>query len=156
MKSELRNHIIEENKYYSLLEGNPQYKLQGRSNNKVVVGIIKGDPNQHNETDQLNFKYFDTWKDAYIQLQGGNIDMKTTKTNKSTYEAMNIIRETFNCVGTYKYILDNEIIEGYEYKEINENYHDQFTPILKVECSDGYFYATNHKDDVKNKFKKAN
>ncbi|MED4787079.1 hypothetical protein P9654_06910 [Bacillus atrophaeus] len=77
--------------------------------------------------------------------------MEFVKTNKSTYEAMEIIRETFNCVGTYEYILDNEVIECYEYKEVNENYKDEFTPIIKVECTDGYFYATNYKNDVKNR-----
>ncbi|MCY7947945.1 hypothetical protein P8891_05730 [Bacillus atrophaeus] len=78
--------------------------------------------------------------------------MEFVKTNKSTYEAMKIIVATFNCVGRYKYILDNEIIEGYyEYKEVNEKNEDEFTPIVKVECIDGYFYATNHKNDVKNR-----
>jgi hypothetical protein len=78
--------------------------------------------------------------------------MELIKTNKGTYEAMKIIRATFNCVGTYEYThQDGEIIEGYEYKEVNENFEDEFTPIAKVECSDGYFYATNHKNDIKNR-----
>ncbi|MED4567604.1 hypothetical protein [Bacillus atrophaeus] len=64
---------------------------------------------------------------------------------------MKIIGATFNCVGTYEYILDNEFIEGYEYKEVNENNKDEFTPIVKVECTDGCFYATNYKNDVKNR-----
>ncbi|MED3677088.1 MULTISPECIES: hypothetical protein [Bacillus] len=77
--------------------------------------------------------------------------MDFVKTNKHTYEAMEIIRATFNCVGTYEYILDNEVIKGYEYKEVNENYKSEFTPIIKVECIDGHFYATNYKNDVKNR-----
>lgn len=70
MRSELRNHIIEENKYSTLLKNNPQYRLQGRDvkSNKVVVGIIKGDPEEYKPYHHLNFKYFDTWKEAYTQL----------------------------------------------------------------------------------------
>jgi hypothetical protein len=78
--------------------------------------------------------------------------MELIKTNKNTYEAMKIIGATFNCVGTYKFThQDGEVIEGYEYKEVNENSEDEFTPIVKVECADGYFYTTNYKDDVKNR-----
>jgi hypothetical protein len=69
--NELRNKITEENKYYNLLTSNPQYRPQGYSltMKKVVVGIIKGDPKEYNQvTDHLNFKYFNTWKDAYMQL----------------------------------------------------------------------------------------
>ncbi|MFC8152131.1 hypothetical protein ACFUP3_20945 [Bacillus paralicheniformis] len=77
--------------------------------------------------------------------------MEKLKTNKSTYEAMKIIGATFNCVGAYEYILDGEVIEGYErYEEVNENNKNEFMPIIKVECIDGYFYATNYKNDVKN------
>jgi hypothetical protein len=71
MREQLRKHIAEENKYYSLLENNPKYRLQGYCTKlkKVVVGIIKGDPKAYKqERDNLNFKSFDTWKDAYIQL----------------------------------------------------------------------------------------
>ncbi|MDM5298103.1 hypothetical protein QUF51_08020 [Bacillus pumilus] len=79
--------------------------------------------------------------------------MELVKTDKGTYEAMRIIGATFNCVGTYKFThQDGEIIEGYEYKEVNEDNQDEFTPIVKVECADGYFYATNYKNDVKNRF----
>ena len=61
--------IVEENKYIDLLKSNKQYRLQGNKNKKVIVGIIKGDPEQYNQgTDNLNFMYFDTWKEAYIQL----------------------------------------------------------------------------------------
>jgi hypothetical protein len=77
--------------------------------------------------------------------------MELIKTNKGTYEAMKIIGATFNCIGTYSYTLDGEVIEGYEYKEVNENFEDEFNPMAKVECADGYFYTTNHKDDVKNR-----
>lgn len=71
MKSELRNHIIEEKEYYDLLKNNQQFRLQGwdSKSNKVVVGIIQGDPKEYNQgTEHLNFKYFDTWKEAYSQL----------------------------------------------------------------------------------------
>lgn len=73
MNNELKNHIAEENKHYDLLKSNPQYRLQGycMKMDKVVVGIIKGDPSKYTQgqgTDNLNFKYFNTWKDAYIQL----------------------------------------------------------------------------------------
>lgn len=77
--------------------------------------------------------------------------MKIVKTNKGTYEAMKIIGSTFNFVGTYEYTLDGEIINGYEYEEVDGNNEDEFTPIAKVECNDGYFYATNYKDDVENR-----
>lgn len=89
--------------------------------------------------------------DGRVLYRREMMKMEFVKTNKSTYEAMKIIGATFNCVGTYEYILDNEVIEGYEYKEINENNKDEFTPIVKVECTDGYFYATNYKNDVKNR-----
>lgn len=71
MREQLRKQIAEENKYINLLKNNPQYSLQGYCTKmkKVIVGIIKGDPKEYKqETDHLNFKYFDTWKDAYIQL----------------------------------------------------------------------------------------
>lgn len=68
LNNELRKFIVEENKYYSLLESNPQYKLQGRQDKKVVVGIVKGDQEKYKVTDALIFKYFDTWKEAYTQL----------------------------------------------------------------------------------------
>lgn len=70
LNNEIRKRIVAENKYYSLLESNPQYRMQGYSlkDRKVVVGIIKGDTRKYKETDHLNFKYFDTWEEAYIQL----------------------------------------------------------------------------------------
>lgn len=70
MRAELRNKIVEENKYYSLLESNPKYRLQGRSmkDNKVIVGIIKGDLENYKHTDHLEFKSYDSWKEAYLQL----------------------------------------------------------------------------------------
>ncbi|WNO29755.1 hypothetical protein [Bacillus phage SDFMU_Pbc] len=78
--------------------------------------------------------------------------MELIRTTKGTYDAMNIIRSTFNCVGSYEFThSDGELIEGYEYKGIDEDSQDEFTPIIKVECSDGYFYATNYKNDVKNR-----
>jgi hypothetical protein len=69
MNNELRKHIVEENKYIELLKSNPQYRLQGRQGKKVIVGIIKGDPKEYKITDHLIFKGFDTWKDAYMQLE---------------------------------------------------------------------------------------
>lgn len=68
MRKELREFIIEENKYYALLENNKQYRLQGSQGGKVIVGIIKGDRIEYKQTDHLIFKCFDTWKEAYLQL----------------------------------------------------------------------------------------
>lgn len=68
MRSELRKRIIEENHYIDLLKSNPQYRLQGSKDGKKIVGIIKGDPENYKETDHLNFKSFNSWKDAYNQL----------------------------------------------------------------------------------------
>jgi hypothetical protein len=71
MRKELRGFIIEENRYIELLKSNPQFRLQGScmKTNKKIVGIIQGDPEEYNQvTDHLNFKYFNTWKDAYMQL----------------------------------------------------------------------------------------
>ncbi|MFA7157507.1 MAG: hypothetical protein WC123_07480 [Bacilli bacterium] len=71
MRKELREHIIEENKYYDLLISNPRYKPCGCSKDfkKRIVGIIKGDPSEYIQgIDRLDFKYFDSWKDAYTQL----------------------------------------------------------------------------------------
>jgi hypothetical protein len=68
MRKELRKFIEEENKYIDLLKSNPQCRLQGHHDKKVIVGIIKGDPNEYKITDHLIFKGFDTWKEAYIQL----------------------------------------------------------------------------------------
>ena len=77
MRKELREHIKEENKYSDLLKSNPKYRLQGCTADfkKVVVGIIKGDPTEYKSyRDHLDFKYFDSWKDAYIQLENKNIN----------------------------------------------------------------------------------
>lgn len=71
MNYALRNKIIKENKFYSLLESNKQYRLQEycMKTKKVVVGIIQGDPEKYNTgTGKLTFKYFDTWENAYTQL----------------------------------------------------------------------------------------
>ena len=70
MRSEFKEKITEENNYYDLLKSNSQYRLQGwdSKSNKVVVGIIQGDPKEYKPFHNLEFKYFDTWKDAYIQL----------------------------------------------------------------------------------------
>lgn len=71
MNNELKKKIAEENKHYDLLKSNPQYRLQGycMEKKKVVVGIIQGDTKEYKqEKDHLNFKYFDTWKNAYMQL----------------------------------------------------------------------------------------
>ena len=71
MNEKYREHIKEENMHYDLLKANPQYKPCGRSKDfkKVIVGIIKGNPSEYKQgIDHLNFKYFDTWKDAYLQL----------------------------------------------------------------------------------------
>ncbi|WP_144509932.1 hypothetical protein [Bacillus sp. FJAT-22090] len=71
MRKELKEKITEENKYYDLLTNNPQYRLQGYSmeQKKVIVGIIKGNPKEYKqEMDHLSFEYFDTWKEAYLQL----------------------------------------------------------------------------------------
>ncbi|WP_425203643.1 hypothetical protein [Priestia megaterium] len=76
--------------------------------------------------------------------------MKTIQTNIGTYEAMKIISATSNYVGVYEYThQDGELIEGYEYKEINKDHKNEFVPVVKVECADGYFYSTNYDDDVK-------
>jgi hypothetical protein len=69
MNKELRNFIVEENHYIDLLKSNPQYRLQGRQGKKVIVGIIKGNPEEYKITDHLIFKSFNTWKEAYNQLQ---------------------------------------------------------------------------------------
>lgn len=71
MRKELREHIKEENKYADLLKSNPKYRLCGCSKNfkKRIVGIIQGDPVEYIQgIDRLDFEYFDSWKDAYIQL----------------------------------------------------------------------------------------
>ena len=68
MREELRKFIQEENKYYDLLQSNPQFRLQGAKRNKVIVGVIEGDPEDYKPYHHLNFKYFDTWKNAYFEL----------------------------------------------------------------------------------------
>lgn len=71
MNSELREHMKQENFYHDLLTKHPQYRLQGYNMKlkKVVIGIINGNPEEYKEyRDHLNFRYFNTWKDAYMQL----------------------------------------------------------------------------------------
>lgn len=71
MRSELKNKIVEENHFYKLLQQNSQYRLQGwsKTKNKVAVGIIKGNPEDYKEwRDHLDFKYYDSWKEAYQEL----------------------------------------------------------------------------------------
>ena len=71
MTNELKERIKEENKYYVLLKSNPKYILQGCSmkTKKRIVGIIRGNINEYHVTDFLDYKYFDSWKDAYTQLE---------------------------------------------------------------------------------------
>jgi len=70
MNSELREHIKEENKYYDLLKSNPRYKPQGcnMKTKKRIVGIIRGNPKDYKPFHFLDYKYFDSWKDACMQL----------------------------------------------------------------------------------------
>lgn len=70
MNKERREHIKEENMYYNLLKSNPKYIPQGYNMKlkKRVVGIIRGNPDEHHPCDFLDYKYFDSWKDAYINL----------------------------------------------------------------------------------------
>lgn len=49
--------------------------------------------------------------DGRVLYRREMMKMEFVKTNKSTYEAMKIIGATFNCVGTYEYILDNEVLK---------------------------------------------
>jgi len=67
---EFRKYIEEENKHYDLLKSNPRFKPQGMTKDfkKVVVGIIRGNLEEYHVSDFLDYKYFDSWKDAYIEL----------------------------------------------------------------------------------------
>jgi hypothetical protein len=71
MTEEYRKYIIEENKYYDLLKSNPRYRPSGRTKDfkKVVVGIIRGNLEEYHPCDFLDYKYFGSWKDAYLQLE---------------------------------------------------------------------------------------
>lgn len=71
MNKKLKQYIKEENKYIDLLKGNPRFRQQGYSMRlkKVVVGVIQGNPKEYNKVkDTLDYKYFDTWKEAYLKL----------------------------------------------------------------------------------------
>lgn len=71
MKKELKEHIKEENKYIDLLNNNPKYipSCYNMDKQKVVVGVIQGNPKEYNKVkDTLDYKYFDTWKEAYLKL----------------------------------------------------------------------------------------
>lgn len=70
MRKDFKEFVIEENRHYDLLQSNPQFRLQGRDKktNKVVVGIIQGNPEDYKPYHHLKFKYFDSWKEAYLQL----------------------------------------------------------------------------------------
>ena len=70
MRKELRERVEEENYYYDLLKAIPQYILQGYNMKikKRVVGIIRGNPEEYKPYHFLDYEYFDSWKDAYIQL----------------------------------------------------------------------------------------
>lgn len=71
MTEEYRKYIIEENKYYDLLKSNPRFKPQGCTKDfkKVIVGIIRGSLEEYHPCDFLDYQYFDSWKDAYLQLE---------------------------------------------------------------------------------------
>ena len=71
MRKELKDYIIEENKYIDLLKSNPKYRLQDYSmkSKKFVIGVIQGNPKQYDPIrDILKYKYFNTWKEAYFEL----------------------------------------------------------------------------------------
>lgn len=71
MREGYREYIIEENKYYDLLISNPRFKPCGCTKDfkKRIVGIAQGDPSEYRQgVDRLDFKYFNSWKDAYMQL----------------------------------------------------------------------------------------
>jgi len=81
MTNELKERIKEENKYYVLLKSNPKYILQGCSmkTKKRIVGIIRGNINEYHVTDFLDYKYFDSWKDAYMQLELNKCTVQTVE-----------------------------------------------------------------------------
>ena len=71
MRNELIKYIKDENKYINFFSNNDRYIVIGwdRKKNKKVIGIIQGDVNEFKiYRDHLEFRYFNTYKDAYNQL----------------------------------------------------------------------------------------
>lgn len=75
------------------------------------------------------------------------------KIELNAYEAMAKMQKTCEFLGGYNYIMpDGEIING-EWQTITD---DEYTPIAKVECKDGYFFTTNYRKSVEKLLKGAN
>jgi len=71
--------------------------------------------------------------------------MKNYKTSLGTYEAMTKMQNTCEFLGSYNYTMeDGEVING-EWQTIIE---DEYTPIVKVECKNGYFCVTDYAKSV--------
>jgi len=79
--------------------------------------------------------------------------MTNHKTSLGTYEAMEKMRKTCEFLGSYNYAMeDGEVIAG-EWQTITE---DEYTPIVKVECKNGYFCVTDYTKNVEKLLKEAN
>ena len=75
------------------------------------------------------------------------------KTTVNTYETINLLRATAGVtIGDYKYNLDNEVIEGYDYETTENLSKNKFIPVVRIECNDGWVEATNYKNTLDNLF----
>lgn len=96
-------------------------------------------------------------KKRFIKEENGSLEkqelkLKEFNTNKGAYETIQILSKTFNSIGEYKYTLDNgEEIDGYDRKL---NYDDPFTPIVRINCNNGYVIVTNYKNQIEDIIKR--
>ena len=79
--------------------------------------------------------------------------MSNYKTELGTYEAMTKIQKTCEFLGEYNYTMhDGEVIIG-EWQTVTD---DGYTPIVKVECKDGYFCTTNYRNNIEKLLRSVN
>lgn len=74
--------------------------------------------------------------------------MKALVSKLSTHEAIKLLDKTSGVsVGNWEYHLDGEVESGYIYDLSAIN--DEYLPVVRVYCSDGWLDVTNYKDVVK-------
>lgn len=71
--------------------------------------------------------------------------MKALVSKLSTYEAIKLLDRTSGVsVGNWEYHLDGEVETGYVYDLSAIN--DEYLPVVRVYCTDGWLDAVNYKD----------
>ncbi|MBI6005858.1 hypothetical protein H8J86_07820 [Clostridium perfringens] len=119
---------------------------QGSTKDFKQVVVLKIE-NENTNNEKREVYHFENWQEAVKTLID---ELPVIKSNISTYDTIKDLDNTSGVfIGEYVYILDGELIKGYCDKL---DFNNEFIPICKVECNDGFLYATNYKNIVGEKY----